>query len=513
VSTPGRFFVTTPIYYVNDVPHAGHAYTTIAADVLARYHRARGHDTFFLTGSDEHGINVANAAEQHGKTPKEYADQVVVHFKEAWRSLNISNDYFVRTTDQRHEAAVQQFFVKWQQTGDIYKGSYEGLYCQKCERYYQEDELVDGKCPFHFTPPVHYSEENYFFRLSKYRDALVDALLDPGHPHHYKVEPTARRNEVLGKLRQGLQDVSVSRPNLTWGVPLPFDRSHTIYVWMEALLNYVTAVGYGDDSVEFARRWPAQLHLMAKDIVWFHAIIWPAMLISNGVPVPRKVYAHGFFTLNGRKMSKSLGNTLSPAELIERYGADGTRYLLLSEFPFGTDGDISLRSFDSRFNSDLANDLGNLLNRTVSMVNRYFGGQAPPLAEGAEGADAELRAAVDAMPAAVESALDRLEFSSALETLRGVVSAGNRYVDATQPWALARENRERLAVVIANLLETLRLVALELRPFVPDSVGRMLDQLGLAADAGRPGWGGGPREVTVVERPSPLFPKIETATA
>jgi methionyl-tRNA synthetase len=252
---------------------------------------------------------------------------------------------------------------------------------------------------------------------------------------------------------------------------------------------------------------------MAKDIVWFHAIIWPAMLISNGVPVPKRVYAHGFFTLNGRKMSKSLGNTLSPGELIERYGADGTRYLLLSEFPFGTDGDISLRSFDNRFNSDLANDLGNLLNRTVSMVNRYFGGQAPPLAERTEPADAELRAAVEAMPAAVEAALDRLEFSSALETLRGVVSAGNRYVDATQPWTLARSDRERLAVVMASLLETLRLVALELRPFVPASVDKMLAQLGLAADAGEPRWGGGPRGVKVVEKPTPLFPKIETPSA
>jgi len=513
VASSGKFYVTTPIYYVNDVPHAGHAYTTIAADVLARHHRARGDDTFFLTGTDEHGINVANAAEQHGKSPKEYADQVVEHFKEAWRSLDISNDYFVRTTDQRHEAAVQQFFLKWQQTGDIYKGTYEGLYCQKCERYYQEDELVDGKCPFHFTPPVHYSEENYFFRLSKYRDTLVEAILDPSHRHHYEVEPVARRNEVLGKLRQGLQDVSVSRPNLTWGVPLPFDRSHTIYVWMEALLNYVTAVGYGDDPAEFERRWPAQLHLMAKDIIWFHAIIWPAMLISNGVPVPRRIYAHGFFTLNGRKMSKSLGNTLSPGQLVERYGADGTRYLLLSEFPFGTDGDISLRSFDNRFNSDLANDLGNLLNRTISMVNRYFEGQAPPLADGVD-ADAELRAAVEAVPGAVAGALARLEFSSALESVRGVVSAGNRYVDAMQPWTLAKGDRERLAVVMANLLEALRLVALELRPFMPASADRMLAQLGIDAEAaGERRWGGGPPALRVVDKPSPLFPKIETPTA
>lgn len=486
----GKFYVTTPIYYVNDVPHVGHAYTTIAADVLARHHRARGDDTWFLTGTDEHGVNVANAAEQRGKQPKQYADEVVVHFEEAWRSLDISNDYFVRTTDERHEAAVQRFFEKWIASGDIYKGTYEGLYCQKCERYYQEDELVDGNCPFHFAPPVRYSEENYFFRLSKYRDLLLAAVEDPAHPHHYIVEPTARRNEVLGKLRQGLQDVSVSRPNLTWGVPLPFDRSHTIYVWMEALLNYVTAVGYGDDQAELMRRWPADLHLMAKDIIWFHAIIWPAMLISNDVPVPRKVYAHGFFTLNGRKMSKSLGNTLSPAELVSRYGADGTRYLLLSEFPFGTDGDVSLRSFDQRFNSDLANDLGNLLNRTVSMINRYFAGTVPKAV-----LDAELPAAARAMAVTVERALDRLEFSVALEAIRTVVSQANRYIDQTQPWALAKTDREQLAVVLATLREAIRLIALELRPFMPSSAERMLRQIG--ADSG------------TVEKASPLFPRIE----
>jgi methionyl-tRNA synthetase len=508
-----KFYISTPIYYVNDVPHAGHAYTTIAADVLARYHRAKGDDTFFLTGTDEHGVNVANAAEQHGKTPKEYADQVVVHFKDAWRTLDVSNDYFVRTTDERHEAAVQKFFVKWQESGDIYKGTYEGLYCQKCERYYQEDELVEGKCPFHYIPPVRYSEENYFFRLSKYRDTLIEAITDPTHPHHYDVEPTARRNEVLGKLRQGLQDVSVSRPNLTWGIQLPFDTSHTIYVWMEALLNYVTAVGYGDDQTEFSRRWPADLHLMAKDIIWFHAIIWPAMLISNGVPVPKKVYAHGFFTLNGRKMSKSLGNTLSPGELVERYGADATRYLLLSEFPFGTDGDISIRSFDQRFNSDLANDLGNLLNRTVSMINRYFEANVPPLPEGGQEADRELRTTAEALAPTVERALGKLEFSAALEAIRGAVSAANRYVDQTQPWALAKSDRDRLAAVMANLAEALRLIAFELQPFMPSSAERMLSQLGLdAASIGERSWGGRSGALTVA-KPSPLFPRLEAATA
>lgn len=509
-----KFYLTTPIYYVNDIPHAGHAYTTIAGDVLARFHRARGDDTFYLTGTDEHGINVFEAARERGRSPKAYADEVVVHFQDAWRSLGISNDYFVRTTDQRHEEAVKQFFRRWQETGDLYKGTYEGLYCQKCERYYQDDELVDGTCPYHFIPPVRYSEENYFFRLSKYRDVLAEAIADPTHPHHYDVEPSSRRNEVLGRLRQGLQDVSVSRPNLTWGIPLPFDPSHTIYVWIEALLNYVTAVGYGDDPAEFARRWPAELHLMAKDIIWFHAIIWPAMLISNGVPVPKKIYAHGFFTLNGRKMSKSLGNVIAPSELVERYGRDATRYLLLSEFAFGTDGDISIRSLDLRYNSDLANDLGNLLNRTVSMVNRYVGGDVPPLGADTAPPDEELDGPARAMAGAVRHALESLEFSLALEAIRTVVSAANRYVDATQPWRLAKTDRERLAAVLARLIEALRLIALELRPFVPDAAERMLGQLGVPADApGEATWGGGPPTSRVVEAPSPLFPKIEPREA
>jgi methionyl-tRNA synthetase len=509
-----KFYLTTPIYYVNDVPHAGHAYTTIAGDVLARYHRAKGDDTFYLTGTDEHGINVFEAAQQRGKEPKQYADEVVVGFLDAWRSLGISNDYFIRTTDPRHEAAVKVFFERWEKTGDLYKGTYEGLYCQKCERYYQEDELPDGKCPFHFIPPVHYSEENYFFRLSKYRDMLVEAITNPNHPHHYQVEPTARRNEVLGRLRQGLQDVSVSRPNLTWGIPLPFDPSHTIYVWIEALLNYATAVGYGDDPEQFARRWPAQLHLMAKDIIWFHAVIWPAMLISNGVLVPKKVYAHGFFTLNGRKMSKSLGNTLSPGELVERYGRDATRYLLLSEFAFGTDGDISLRNFDLRYNSNLANDLGNLLNRTVSMVNRYFGGEVPALGDAIAPVDDDLRAPARAMAADVERALENLEFSFALEAVRGVVTAANRYVDSTQPWTLAKTDRERLATVMSSLIEALRLIALELRPFMPEAAERMLAQLGLTSEGVGPAtWGGGPAAIKVAEKPTPLFPKIEPKEA
>jgi methionyl-tRNA synthetase len=506
-----KFYLTTPIYYVNDVPHIGHAYTTIAADVLARYHRGRGDDVFFLTGTDEHGAKVAEAAAARGKSPKEFVDEIVGHFKAAWQQLDLSYDYFIRTSDVRHEDGVRKFFERWETSGDIYKGVYEGLYCVACERFYAEDELVDGLCPDHGTPPIPYSEENYFFRLSRYGDVLTKAINDSDDPNHYEIEPAARRNEVLGKLRLGLQDISISRASLSWGVPLPFDPSHTAYVWIDALLNYATAVGYGDDPAQFARYWPADLHLLAKDILWFHAVIWPAMLISNGVRPPRKVYAHGFFTVNGQKMSKTRGNVIAPAQLVERYGADGARYLLLSEFPFGTDGNVALNSMDQRFNSDLANDLGNLLNRTVSMVNRYYQGAVPP-AGAVQPVDEELRRAAEGLGPQVERALDRLEFSVALEVTRSAVTAANRYVDATQPWALARIDRDWLATVLRTLVEAERLIALELMPFIPGSATRMLGQLGVdAANPGERRWGAYPADGRVVPKPTPLFPKLEVA--
>jgi methionyl-tRNA synthetase len=505
-----KFYLTTPIYYVNDVPHIGHAYTTIAADVLARYHRGRGDDVYFLTGTDEHGAKVAEAAAARGKEPQEFVDEIVGHFKEAWQKLDIGYDYFIRTSDKRHEDGVRKFFEHWHGSDDIYKGVYEGLYCVSCERFYAEDELINGLCPDHQKPPIQYSEENYFFRLSRYTEPLIKAITDETDPNHFDVEPAARRNEVLGKLRLGLQDISISRGSLTWGVPLPFDPSHTAYVWIDALLNYATAVGYGDDSEQFARYWPAELHLLAKDILWFHAIIWPAMLISNGVRPPKRVYAHGFFTVNGRKMSKTVGNVIAPAQLVERYGADGARYLLLSEFPFGTDGNVSLDSMDQRFNSDLANDLGNLLNRTVSMINRYFDGSVPA-AGAASGPDADLRGAVSELPARVGRALDNLEFSVALEAIRQCVTAANRYVDQTQPWTLAKNDRERLATVLRTLVEAERLIAIELAPFIPSSAGRMLEQLGLGTAApGERVWGAYPADGRV-GKPNPLFPKLEAA--
>jgi methionyl-tRNA synthetase len=502
-----KFYLTTPIYYVNDVPHIGHAYTTIAADVLARYHRARGADVFFLTGTDEHGAKVAEAAAARGVAPKQFVDEIVPRFQDAWRSLDISHDYFIRTSDERHEEGARTFLAKMYEAGDVYKGTYTGLYCVGCERFYQPDELTaDGKCPLHLRVPENYSEDNWFFRLSKYADVLEREIGEG----RIAVEPPGRRNEVLGKIRGGLQDISISRASLTWGIQLPWDPSQTCYVWIEALMNYVTAIGYGDDPAQLARYWPAEVHLMAKDILWFHAVIWPAMLMSAGVAPPRKVYAHGFFTINGQKMSKTLGNVIAPQELVERYGADGSRYLLLSEFPFGVDGNIALDSFDQRFNADLANDLGNLLNRTVSMMNRYFEGAVPELAAGRQAADEELVGAASALDERVERAFAGLEFSVALEAVRAVVSAANRYVDTTQPWALAKTDRERLGAVMANLAEGLRLVGLQLQPVMPTSAGRLLEQLGLSPEnPGGRGWGGFPGGVRVTEKPTPLFPKLE----
>jgi methionyl-tRNA synthetase len=504
-----KFYLTTPIYYVNDVPHIGHAYTTIAADVLARYQRARGADVYFLTGTDEHGVKVAEAAAARGVPPRQFVDEIVPRFQEAWRGLGIGYDYFIRTSDERHERGARKFLARLHEVGDVYKGLYEGLYCVGCERFYQPDELTpEGNCPLHLRPPERYAEENYFFRLSAYAEALTRAIGDPSDRNHFAIDPPARRNEILGKLQGGLQDISISRASLTWGIQLPWDPSQTCYVWIEALMNYVTAVGYGDDEAQFRRYWPAELHLMAKDILWFHSVIWPAMLISAGLAVPRRVYAHGFFTINGQKMSKTLGNVIAPGELVDRYGADASRYLLLSEFPFGVDGNVSLESFNQRFNADLANDLGNLLNRTVSMINRYFEGAVPPAGPEVDPADRELTAAASGLAERVDRAFPALEFSVGLEAVRSVVSGANRYVDATQPWSLARSDRSRLGAVLHNVAEALRLIAHELQPVMPGAAAALLAQLGLA-DAGERRWGAFPEGARVAARPRPLFPKLE----
>jgi methionyl-tRNA synthetase len=506
-----KFFVTTPIYYVNDVPHVGHAYTTVAADVLARHHRQLGDDVLFLTGTDEHGAKIAEAAATRGQVPQQYVDEIVERFKDAWSLLDISFDRFIRTSDPIHESGVAAFLEKLYSTGDVYKGTYEGLYCVGCEQFKTEDDLVDGLCPAHNRAPIVYSEENYFFRLSNYQEVLIRALNDLGDPHHYVINPPSRLHEVLGKLRLGLSDVSISRSSLSWGVPLPFDREQVAYVWIDALLNYVTAIGYPDDCDSFDRYWPADLHLMAKDILWFHAILWPAMLLAGELPLPREVFAHGFFTIGGQRMSKTLGNVIAPRDLVARFGADAARYLLVTDFPFGTDGDVNLTAFELRYNAELANDLGNLLNRTVSMINRYYAGTVPiPTAERA--IDLELRSLATELPEKVSQALTGLEFVAAGEAIRAVVTRANRYVEENAPWKLAKTDRDRLATVMYTLAETERLVAIVVSPFMPTTAERILEQLGTPGLVSR-SWGSTPPGTQVVDVPTPLFPRIEAGVA
>jgi methionyl-tRNA synthetase len=514
----GKFYTTTPIYYVNDVPHIGHAYTTVAADTPSRYHRAMGDAVFFVTGTDEHGAKIADAAKASGRTPKEYADEISAAFRAAWQSLEVTNDYFVRTTDRRHEEAVQAFLQKLYDNGKIYKAKYEGHYCVGCEKFVTDDELVNGVCPDHLVPPTWHVEENYFFKLSEYQETLIKAITDESDPNHYEIGPVARRNEVLGKLRLGLSDTSISRAALTWGIPLPFDPSQTIYVWVDALLSYISAIGYGDDPQEFARWWPADLHLMAKDILWFHAILWPAMLLAAGERPPRSVFAHGFFTVNGQKMSKTVGNVIKPRELVDQFGADATRYLLLSEFPFGVDGDMSISSFIDRYNASLANDLGNLVNRTVSMINRYFGGEVPapidvePQAQYPE--DVSLVAVAREMVPRVAQSMNGVAFTEAFAAIWSLVTRANRYVEETTPWALAKTDRARLGTVLYYLAESIRLTAQTLWPVMPESTSKIAallgSQLSIGGESSGPySWGVLQPGTRVAPKPEILFPKIE----
>ncbi|MBI2861713.1 MAG: methionine--tRNA ligase [Chloroflexi bacterium] len=511
------WYITTPIYYVNDVPHVGHAYTTIAADVLARHQRRLGREVFFLTGTDEHGAKIAEAAQAHRKAPKEYCDEIVAHFKTAWRELDISYDRFIRTTDTDHEEAVQVFLSNLYQAGHIYRGRYEGRYCVGCEKFVTDEDLVDGMCILHAKAPIWYAEDNYFFRLSQFQEPLIAAITDERDPNHFVIEPESRANEVLGKLRLGLADISISRASLAWGVPIPFDPTQTTYVWVDALLNYLSGIGFQDDQARFQRFWPADLHLMAKDILWFHAVIWPAVLMAAGLRSPRRIFAHGFFTINGRKISKTLGNILHPRDLIARFGADATRYLMLSEFPFGTDGDISEAAMEERYHADLSNDLGNLLNRTVAMINRYFDSELPfpETTASLSPSDNDLRAVAEAALSRFEEALDRLTFEDALAAIWQLVSRANKYVEENAPWSLARTDRARLVIVLNHLAEALRIIAHLVWPVMPNIAQKMVEQLGVPrelerswAEAGR--WGIFPSGRSSTGASVPLFPRVGT---
>lgn len=506
------FYITTPIYYVNDVPHLGHAYTTVAADFVARFRRLQGRRVHFLTGTDEHGQKILRTAEEKGLDPKAWTDQIVPRWTELWETLQISNDDFIRTTEARHEGPVQRFVQDLHDKGEIYLGEYEGLYCVGCEAFKTPEELVDGKCPLHGTEPEAVKEQNYFFRLAKYTDALIE---------HYEsneraIMPEARRNEILGKLRQGLDDLSVSRVSFDWGVKLPMNPDHVIYVWIDALQNYITAVGYGSDDERFEEVWPADIHFVGKDILWFHSVIWPAMLMANGLPLPRTVYAHGFLQVGGEKMSKSKATGISPHDLMETFGSDGYRYYFMREISFGQDGSFSWESMVERYNSDLANDLGNLAQRVISMIDRYLDSSVPRPPDDDEwtGAEKDLYATFDSSLAEMAAAVDRIAPTEALKACWAFVRKANAYVEEVAPWALAKDpaSRRRLEVVLYCLADSLRLLALMTSPAIPAAAQELWQRLGLPGlvadhsfpDQARPGL---LPEAGALTPGPPLFPR------
>lgn len=470
------YYITTPIYYPSTKLHIGNTYTTVAADALARFKRLTGHEVMFLTGSDEHGQKIERIANEKGITPKEHVDEIVAGIKDLWKMMNVSYDKFIRTTDDYHVKAVQDIFKKLYDQGDIYKSSYEGLYCTPCESFWTETQLVDGKCPDCGRPVETAKEEAYFFRMSKYADRLIKYIEE--NPHF--IQPESRKNEMLNNfLKPGLQDLCVSRTSFTWGVPVSFDEKHVVYVWIDALTNYITALGYGQENDELYKKfWPADLHLIGKDILRFHTIYWPIMLMALGLELPKQVFGHGWLLVDGGKMSKSKGNVVDPVVLVNEFGVDPVRYYLLKEIPFGSDGLFNNEIFIKKVNSDLANDLGNLLSRTIAMVNKYFDGviQAPTCKEDID--DELINLALDT-PKKVEKAMDELRIPEALEEIWTLIGRANKYIDETTPWILAKdeEKRDRLGTVLYNLLESLRFISVLMTPFLTETSEKMNAQL------------------------------------
>ena len=470
-----KFYITTPIYYPSANFHIGHCYTTIIADAIARYKRLTGYDVFFQTGTDEHGEKIEKKAKEAGLTPKEYVDEIILNAKDLWKALNISYDYFIRTTDCDHERRVQEIFKKLYDQGDIYKGTYEGLYCVPCESFWTKTQLVDGKCPDCGRDVKEVSEEAYFFRLSKYQEKLVEYY--ENHPDF--ILPISRKNEMLNNfIYPGLEDLCVSRTSFKWGIPVSFDQKHVVYVWIDALSNYITSLGYPDDDKLMKKYWPADLHLVGKEIVRFHVIIWPCMLMALGLPLPKQVFGHGWLKIDGGKISKSLGNYKDPREYIDAYGVDAVRYYALREVPFGSDGNFSLDALISRINTDLANTLGNLVNRTITMSYKYFDGKVVNPKD-TEKIDEILIDKVNALKKIVEEKMNGLKVNEAIEEIMEVLRACNKYIDETTPWSLAKEEnkKNRLQTVLYNLLESIRICAILLSPFIPDTSSKILDQL------------------------------------
>ncbi|AMO31482.1 methionine--tRNA ligase [Lysinibacillus sphaericus] len=509
------FYITTPIYYPSGKFHIGTAYTTVASDAIARYKRLRGYDVRFLTGMDEHGQKIQEKAAEAGKHPQDYVNEIAESAKKLWALMDITYDDFIQTTQERHTKAVEKIFQKFLDNGDIYKGEYEGWYCTPCESFFTETQLVDGNCPDCGRPVHKVKEESYFFNMKKYADRLL-AYYEENLEF---IEPESRKNEMINNfIKPGLEDLSVSRTSFDWGIKVPGDAKHVIYVWVDALTNYITSLGYlSDDETLFNKYWPADVHVVGKDIVRFHTIYWPIFLMALDLPLPKKVFAHGFIMMKDGKMSKSKGNVIYPEMLIERYGLDATRYFLLRELPFGSDGVFSPESFIERTNFDLANDLGNLLNRTISMINKYFDGIIPSENLQSTEFDAALKEQAESVRIKYEESMEKMQFSVVLADLWTLVSRTNKYIDETQPWVLAKEeaDKPKLGTVMRNLAESLHQIAVMLQPFMTTTPKRMMEQLGLddkflAWDTIETFGNTIPANIKVVEKGIPIFPRLES---